>query len=124
MKKHSLIRGAFLALALSSQVYAYQISIKNEVDGPLSVHITEGKVTTPRQVRTGEYFTYITSDCYVLTFSVLSGRAIGQSGGVGSDFQRACKDYKIIARFLQSPTIDPGTGKEDLEPKIMEIREE
>lgn len=123
MKKH-IVWLLFAAVVYSNQCYAYRIGVKNELDGPITVNITEGKVTTPRSVRPGDRFDYITTGCYVLSLKVDSGRAVGQSGGLGNDFSPACRDYKVIARFLISPFWDPITAKQNLVPTIMELREE
>lgn len=118
MKKVILI-----SLVCIFQLNAYRIKIRNELDGNIVVNITEGKVTKPFTVRPLEYFKHDTAGCYILTLQVVGGRAAGQAGGFGNMLEQACRDYSVIARFLPSPSFDPITGKEDLEPKIMELHE-
>lgn len=124
MRTYTIVLLALVGIVYIGHADAYRITIQNTLDGPLAVNITEGNVTTPRTVAPQEYFNYDTAGCYILTFTVISGRAIGQVGGAGNAFDKVCRDYKAITRFLISPYWDPITGKEDLVPRIMEVREE
>ena len=116
----------FIVLIVTSLGYAnlcsaYRITLKNELDGPISVNITENKVTTQRQIRSGSQLDYNTVGCYILAFKVDAGNAIGQTGNAGSDMAPACGDYKMIARFSTSRFWDPITQKESQTLVIMDI---
>jgi hypothetical protein len=125
MKNHlnmkMLIALALASLGYASQSHSYSISIKNELDGPITVNITENKVTTPRQISAGRELNYNSVGCYILTLKVDAGNAVGQTGGVGTDAAPYCGDYKIRARFSTSRFWDPITGKESQALVIMDL---
>lgn len=116
------IMGVFLVASM--QLSAYKIQIQNTLDGVVTVNITEGEVTTPYTVRPNDFFKHNTRGCYMLMLVVASGKATGQSAGIGSVFNKTCRDYTAIARFTQEPSWDPIKGQQVLDPKIMELAEQ
>jgi len=121
LKAKMFIALAIASLGYANQSHAYRVSIKNELDGPITVNITENRVTTPRQISAGRDLNYNTVGCYILTLRVDAGNAIGQTGGVGTDAAPYCDDYKIRARFSTSRYWDPNTGKESQNLVIMDL---
>lgn len=121
LKAKMFIALAIASLGYANQSHAYRISIKNELDGPITVNITENKVTTPRQISAGRQLDYNTVGCYICAFRVDAGNAIGQTGGAGNDAAPYCNDYKVIARFSTSRFWDPITGKESQTLVIMDV---
>lgn len=119
--KKTIFFALLLSLGYTGIVQAYKISIKNELDGFITVNITENNVTTPRSVGPGKQLDYQTVGCYTLTLRVESGNAQGQTGLAGTDAVPYCDDYQVIARFSTSRYWDPTTGKESQTLVMMEL---
>ncbi len=122
----SNLQKIFIVIVVMSvgSVFAYRIQVQNTLDGSVTINITEGEITTPHTVRPNNFFKYDTKGCFTLMLVVNSGRAMGQSAGIGSVFNKECRNYTAIARFTQEPSWDPITGKQILEPRIMELAEQ